>query len=252
MSICARHLAHSAPPPRCVSISRSARSTAASKRCSRTPNSRRGVVVAGQQVVLERLHQRRDQPGSSPAIAAATHRRDRGQVEAAARARAVEQHRVGDPLDQLAVAHASGPPMSHDAAGVRRRDGRGGERGTRARRGRRSAACGWRARRAARARAGARSAAPGSGTSASGRRSRSRRAARPTRGDGVEQRLLDRQAAEARWRDARAVGGHAGRRGRRSAARRPRAAAAANARPARRSRVGEAAVAGPRSIEWIR
>ena len=164
--------------------------------------------------------------------------------------RPADQHRVADPLDQLAVAQTSGP------ADVSERPARSARvaaaRGTRARRARRSAACGARARPAARARAGARSAARGSGTSASARRSRSRRAARPSPArppaaiSSTARRL-------ARWREDVAVGRARGRRGRRSAARPPRCAAAAKRSAARRSRVGERrAGRAARSIEWIR
>ena len=83
MSICARTSLIVA-----LSMSRSARSTAASKRCRRTPNAAAASSSRGQQVVFERFHQRFDQPGSSPATAAATTDGDRGQVEAQPRARA--------------------------------------------------------------------------------------------------------------------------------------------------------------------
>ena len=61
MSIDAVTERHLAATSSVGSHSRSARSTAASKGCSLTPNGSRRVVVARQEVALEPLHQRRDE-----------------------------------------------------------------------------------------------------------------------------------------------------------------------------------------------
>ena len=64
------------------SQSRSARSTAASKPCRRTPNAAAATVVAHQQIVFERLHQRADQRRVLARDRGGDHGRQRREVEA--------------------------------------------------------------------------------------------------------------------------------------------------------------------------
>ena len=87
------------------SQSRSARSTAASKPCRWTPNAAGGAIVAREQVVLERLHQRLDQRRVLAGDRGGDDRGDRGEREAESQRGPADHQRVGDARDHRRVGH---------------------------------------------------------------------------------------------------------------------------------------------------
>ena len=90
---------------RAVSISRRARSTAASKRCRRTPKASAASSSRGSRSCSSDSISGSISPGSSSATAAATTAATGVRLNGSDDRGAVDQHHRGDPLDQLLVAH---------------------------------------------------------------------------------------------------------------------------------------------------
>ena len=75
----------------------------------RGTTSRQRVAMAQQQVALERLHERRDEPRVLGGDRGGDDRGDGGEAEAEPDRGALDEHHVGDPLDQPLVGHRLRP-----------------------------------------------------------------------------------------------------------------------------------------------